>query len=149
MAYQDIRELIAYSMYDLDAIERTAAHEVRKYLNDTARSCCGERGSAVAVDPETGCTAAEMLLGNGVELKVPLGMRRMVPSRKNRRTVLDLFRAVINVSRMEELRLSLRAHWGAECVVCDSTRKAVMEDRSVLGTREVSCCEATPRTEVA
>ena len=57
----------------------------------------------------------------------------------------NLHRAVINANSIEAVRLALRAHQSPECAHCGSTRKTVVEDRSVLGTQDATCCKTTPK----
>ena len=59
----------------------------------------------------------------------------------------NLHRAVINATSIEAVRLALRAHQSAECAHCGSTRKTVVEDRSVLGTRDATRCKTAPKAE--
>ena len=61
----------------------------------------------------------------------------------------DLHRAMVTAKTIEEVRLALRAHPVAECVHCGATKKSVMEDRSLLGTRDATCRGPVPENEVA
>src|SRR5262249_54784261 len=53
---------------------------------------------------------------------------------------LSRFGIAQGCSSTDEFRRLLKAHQ-AECVVCSSTRKTVISDRSALGTPAAVCCE--------
>ena len=61
----------------------------------------------------------------------------------------DLHGAIVTAKNIDEVRMAMRAHQGAECVHCGSTMKTVIEDRLALGSKEAACYEATSRKEVA